>query len=81
MQHEKQKRVARNALALMERVSMQGKEVSAFIEINELIGKIAKGELVAVSPDVLRPQAAQKPEDVDEENVVLDQQGDADPAA
>lgn len=44
------KRVANNALIFLSRVSLQGKEVGEYIQVNQLLGRLANGELVAVSP-------------------------------
>ena len=37
------------ALQLLERVDLKGSEVPAFLEVNQLLGKLANGDLVVVT--------------------------------
>ena len=46
--------VAKLGLALLERVELKGKEVSAFVSVNQLLGKIQDGTLVVLTKEQLQ---------------------------
>lgn len=42
---------AQQALVLLERVDLKGSEVSAYLAVNNLLGKLSSGELIVVEPN------------------------------
>lgn len=42
--------IANAGLVLLERVQLQGKEVQAYVEVNQLLGRLANGQLTVSEP-------------------------------
>lgn len=55
MSPEEQQKNARLALVLLERVELKGKEVQAYISVNQFLGKVADGTLVFTPAKVSPP--------------------------
>jgi hypothetical protein len=51
MDNENTAKTAEAGLAFLQRVELKGAEVGAYIEVNQLLGRIANGESVVVVPE------------------------------